>query len=85
MQETQDQLSFEEAVARLEQIVGAMETGNLPLDECLRQFEQAVTLSRYCAGKLDAAEKQISVLTADGTAQPIDEGVWAVEGGRTVR
>ena len=59
-------LSFEDAVLQLEQIVGALETGTLPLDESLRRFEEAVALSRRCAEQLAAAEKQISVLTAGG-------------------
>lgn len=63
--------SFEEAVARLEEIVSAMETGGLTLDECLRQFQQAVALSRYCAGQLEHAEQQIRLLTAEGE-QPAD-------------
>jgi exodeoxyribonuclease VII small subunit len=68
-----EQLTFEEAVTRLEQIVAAMEGGSLPLDDCLRHFEQAVSLSRYCASKLDAAEKQMAVLSADGVLRPADE------------
>jgi exodeoxyribonuclease VII small subunit len=58
-------LSFEAAVGRLEEIVAAMESGSLTLDESMRQFEEAVSLSRHCAGRLDAAEKQISVLEAE--------------------
>jgi exodeoxyribonuclease VII small subunit len=71
--------SFEEAVTRLEEIVSALETGNLPLDECLRQFEVAVSLSRYCAARLETAEKQIRVLTGDGELEPADELPWASE------
>lgn len=69
--------SFEEAVGQLEEIVSTLEMGNLPLDECLRRFEQAVALSRFCAGQLEAAENQISVLTADGNLQPPSGIAWA--------
>lgn len=72
-------LSFEDAVARLEDIVSAMEAGSLPLDECLSRFEQAVGLSRYCAGKLEAAEQQIRVLTADGELDSGDHLPWIAE------
>ena len=58
-----DSLTFEEAVTRLETIVAAMETGSLPLEESLRQFEEAVGLSRKCAEKLAAAERTILTLT----------------------
>ena len=64
-------LSFEEAVGELEEIVVAMEEGSLSLDESLARFEQAVALSRLCAQKLEAAEKQVAVLTAEGmVAEP---------------
>jgi exodeoxyribonuclease VII small subunit len=72
-------LSFEDAVARLEDIVGAMEAGSLPLDECLRRFEQAVGLSRFCAAKLEAAEQQIRVLSADGESTSGDHLPWIAE------
>lgn len=68
--QTKNGHSFEEAVGQLEEIVSTLEMGNLPLDECLRRFEQAVALSRFCAGQLEAAENQISVLTADGKLPP---------------
>lgn len=63
-------LTFEQAVERLESIVAAMESGSLTLDECMSQFEQAVSLSRLCASKLDKAEKQISVLEAEDYRRP---------------
>lgn len=65
----QEELTFEEAVSRLEAIVTRMETGELTLDESLRCFREAVELSRYCAAKLDAAEKEIRVLTEAGGLQ----------------
>jgi len=72
MSETVDHLSFEDAVLRLEQIVASMEEGNLSLDDSLRCFEEAVALSRHCAGKLEQAERKIAVLTADGGSRPLD-------------
>lgn len=79
MSEALASLSFEDAVARLEEIVGAMEAGSLPLDECLRRFEQAVGLSRFCAAKLEAAEQQIRVLTADGEITSGAQLPWIAE------
>jgi exodeoxyribonuclease VII small subunit len=72
-------LSFEDAVARLEEIVSAMEAGSLPLEECLNRFEQAVGLSRYCAAKLEAAEQQIRVLTAEGELTSGEQLPWIAE------
>jgi exodeoxyribonuclease VII small subunit len=62
--------SFEDAVTQLEAIVSDLESGRLPLEECLARFEQAVALSRICARKLEAAEGQITVLTAQQGLQP---------------
>ncbi|MCC2671310.1 MAG: xseB [Armatimonadetes bacterium] len=76
MSERYTDLSFEQAVSRLEEIVSAMEAGNLPLDDCLRQFEDAVSLSRHCAAKLDAAEQKITVLSTDGASASADELPW---------
>ncbi len=55
--------SFEDAVLRLEEIVAALEGGTLPLGESLRQFEEAISLSRYCAAQLEDAEAKIRALT----------------------
>ena len=58
-------LKFEDSLARLEQIVSQLETGNLPLEESLRVFEEGVTLARHCARYLEEAEKRIELLTKD--------------------
>jgi exodeoxyribonuclease VII small subunit len=79
MSNTPNAASFEDAVSRLEEIVTALEAGNLPLDECLKRFETAVGLSRFCAATLESAEKQIRVLSADGVPQPADDLPWAAE------
>jgi len=76
MGEESRNLKFEEAVERLEAIVTAMEAGSLPLDECLKSFEQAVALSRQCAAQLEAAERQISVLTADAGLHEAPDLSW---------
>ena len=58
----QDTLSFEQAVAELEQIIHALEQGELPLEDSLKQFERAVMLSRLSQQKLTAAEQKVSIL-----------------------
>ena len=64
-----ENVSFEEAVARLEQIVRSMEDGKLSLDESLKAFEEGIALVRFCNGKLDAAEQRVRILLTgeDGT------------------
>jgi exodeoxyribonuclease VII small subunit len=58
-------LKFEDCLARLEQIVGRLEAGNLPLEESLTIFEEGVGLARSCSRYLEDAEKRIEVLTKD--------------------
>jgi exodeoxyribonuclease VII small subunit len=60
-------LKFEDCLARLEQIVSALEAGNLPLEESLKVFEEGVALARHCARYLDAAERRIEMLAKDET------------------
>jgi exodeoxyribonuclease VII small subunit len=64
-------LTFEQALKRLEEIVEALETEDLDLDKSLQFFEEGVYLSRHCNQQLQAAEKRIDVLLkkADGTLE----------------
>jgi len=61
----QQELSFENALSRLEEIVHTLEQGNLPLEESLRIFEEGIRLSRFCMQKLNEAEKKIEILIKD--------------------
>jgi exodeoxyribonuclease VII small subunit len=58
-------LKFEDCLTRLEQIVGRLESGSLPLEESLTIFEEGVKLARTCARYLEDAEKRIEVLVKD--------------------
>jgi exodeoxyribonuclease VII small subunit len=58
-------IAFEEALRRLEQVVQALEAGDLPLEESLKAYEDGVAMARRCAAYLEAAEKRIEVLTRD--------------------
>jgi exodeoxyribonuclease VII small subunit len=58
-------LKFEDCLARLEQIVSALEAGNLPLEESLKVFEEGITLARHCSRYLDDAERRIEILVKD--------------------
>lgn len=59
-------MSFEEALARLEEIVGEMDSGKAELDKLLELFEEGTTLVRKCKKELDNAEKKIKLVTEDG-------------------
>ncbi|MGM9647668.1 MAG: exodeoxyribonuclease VII small subunit [Eubacteriales bacterium] len=72
------ELNFEEAMARLEQIVRALEGGNVPLDESLTLYEEGVKLVKLCSTRLENAEKRIKILVDSGsgtlTEQDFAEG-----------
>ena len=57
-----DDLSFEEALKKLEAIVEAMEAGDLPLETLLARFEEGTRLTRICQTKLAEAELKIQQL-----------------------
>ena len=63
------ELSFEEGMQRLEQIVRAMERGDVALEESLNLFKEGTDLVRLCAQKLDEAELQVKkvMCAPDGT------------------
>lgn len=62
--------SYEEAVARLEEIVQRLEAGELSLEESLNLFEEGIGLARYCSGKLDAAEGRLEILLGFESGEP---------------
>lgn len=68
---------FEKDLEKLEEIVAALEEGELPLDDALKRFEEGIKLAKRCEKALADAEKKIEVLTknAEGNleAQPFDE------------
>ncbi len=58
------ELTFENAMARLEQIVSALESGRCTLDDSLKLFEEGTQLTAYCSKQLKEAEQKILKLTA---------------------
>ncbi len=61
---------FEAAIAELETIVKRLEDGDLTLEQSLELYERGVTLSRYCHGRLEQAERRIEILTEGGALKP---------------
>ena len=57
-----DDLSFEDALAELDETVRQLEAGDLPLDESLALFERGQKLSARCQGLLQAAELRVQQL-----------------------
>jgi exodeoxyribonuclease VII small subunit len=68
------EMTFEVAIARLEEIVRALESGSAPLDKSLALFEEGVALVKLCNSRLDSAEQKVKILTTapDGTLTEAD-------------
>lgn len=68
-------LTFEDALSQLEELVEQMEHGELSLEDSLAAFERGVALTRRCETALKAAEQKVDILTkktADAEAEPFD-------------
>ncbi|HEY1933607.1 MAG TPA: exodeoxyribonuclease VII small subunit [Acetobacteraceae bacterium] len=62
-------MSFEDALAELEQIVRGLESGQQKLEDAINAYERGVALRRHCESKLEEAETRVQVIVqrADGT------------------
>ena len=61
--------SYEDALAELDRLVQAMETGQLPLDRLLESYRRGAELLQFCRGRLEAVEQQVKLLE-DGQLKP---------------
>ena len=59
----EQELKFEKALEQLEKIVEDLESGEIPLDEALKRYEEGVKLARFLGQKLTQVETKIEVLT----------------------
>lgn len=66
-------MSFESQMQRLEQIVRAMERGDVALDESLKLFQEGTELVRSCGKLLDEAELQVKKIIAGPDGKPVQE------------
>ena len=66
-------VKFEQSLQELEQLVEALEQGDLSLDEALQQFARGVELSRSCQKVLEQAEQRVEkLLSPDGKSVTVD-------------
>ena len=65
-------LSFEESLAKLEEIVRHLEKGDLPLSESLKLFEDGTALLSACSKMLDDAEQKVVKLRKGSDRQPVE-------------
>jgi exodeoxyribonuclease VII small subunit len=67
---TKTELNFESSLEKLTQIVKRMESGELPLEEALKNFEEGVQLTRKCQEILTQAEHRVQQLMNPGESNP---------------
>lgn len=65
--------TFEESMARLEQIVRAMERGDVALEESLKLFQEGTELVRSCQKLLDEAQLQVKKIMTAPDGSPVEE------------
>ena len=77
MNDKQEKLpDFEKSLEELEQLVEKLESGDLSLDESLKQFRRGVELTRHCQGVLEKAQQTVEQLldpADESSAVPFDE------------
>ena len=65
-QKKETKMTFETALAELEEITASLESGKLTLDQSLEAFERGVTLTRFCKEALTNAEQRIMLIMKNG-------------------
>ena len=73
-----DEMSFEEAIKALEQVVTALDRGDVALEESITLYERGAALKARCEAKLKEAEEKVAQITLDASGQPT--GSTPVEG-----
>ncbi len=63
-------LNFEDALRALEEVVRRLESGDVPLDESIAQYERGEALRRHCQARLDAAQARIEKIVAGPDGKP---------------
>ena len=66
------QATFEEKIARLEEIVAALEKGDAPLADSLALFEEGTKLIADCSGQLETAEQTVVKLMKGADGAPVE-------------
>jgi len=73
MEKKVKELSFEENLEKLEEIVKNLESGNIPLDDAIDSFNEAMKLAKNCDEKLKKAEEKVNkILNKDGKLEDFE-------------
>ncbi|MFV2051464.1 exodeoxyribonuclease VII small subunit [Aliiroseovarius sp. YM-037] len=73
-----EKMSFEEAMKALEEVVGQLERGDVPLEDSIALYERGAELKKRCEKKLKEAEEKVAAITLGEDGQPT--GTTPVEG-----
>ena len=65
------ELSFEDALRALEQVVRQLESGDVPLDHSIALYERGEALRRHCQARLDTAQARIEAIVQDARGQAV--------------
>ncbi len=68
-------VTFEEAMKRLDDIVHLLESGEIPLEESIKLFEEGIKLSAKCTKLLDTAELKVTQLTQGIDGKPVESEI----------
>lgn len=73
MEKKEKELTFEENLEKLENIVKNLESGNIPLDDAIDSFNEAMKLAKTCDEKLKRAESEVNkILNKDGNLEDFE-------------
>ena len=72
------EMTFEQAMAELERVVGQLERGDVPLEDSIKLYERGAGLKKRCEEKLKEAEEKVAAITLDAEGKPT--GTKPVEG-----
>ncbi len=64
------EMSFEEAMAELEKVVGQLESGSVDLEKSIMLYERGAALKAHCEKRLKAAEEKVAAITLDKDGKP---------------
>jgi len=73
---SKEKLSFEEASAKLDEIVRQLERGDCPLDKSLALFEEGVGLIKICSAMLEKAEQKVTILQKSNETDSVKEIIF---------
>ena len=65
-----DEMSFEQALKELEDIVTSLEQGDVALEDSIKLYERGAELKKRCETKLKEAEEKVAAITLDGEGNP---------------